>query len=130
MFMRLLTLAAGGEARFTWSGTIFIALIYVVATVPAALSAAITRRWWRWLAAAAGALFLMMPAIGVFSEEIGDVDGLSGMAWAGLVAASVATFATVFVAPAAAIWLVDRLKGRAPAATPAPSPEPALAQLG
>ncbi|GAB3843300.1 hypothetical protein ACFPIJ_40790 [Dactylosporangium cerinum] len=56
----------------------------------------------------------MLPAIGVSSEEIGDVKGLSAMAWIGLTAASVAVFATVFVAPAAATWLVDRLKGHAP----------------
>ncbi|MEV4139625.1 hypothetical protein AB0J72_46610 [Dactylosporangium sp. NPDC049742] len=130
-FMRLLTLAGGGEPGFSWSGTFFIALIYVVAVAPAALAAAITTRWWRWLAAAAGALFLMLPAIGVFSEEVGDVNGLPAMARVGLVAASVAVFATVFAAPAAAIWLVDRLKGRAPVAGSARrSPEPALADIG
>ena len=130
VFMRLLTLAAGGEPGFSWPGTIFIVLIYVVAVVPAAVAAAFTVRWWRWLAAAAGAMFLMVPAVSVFSEEIGDVQGVSAVAWVGLVAASVAVFATVFAAPAAAIWLVDRRKGRAPVAGPAlRSPEP-VAGLG
>lgn len=131
LFMRLLTLAMDGEPGFSWSGTFFIALIYVAAVAPAALAAAITMRWWRWLAAAAGSAFLLLPAIGVFSEEVGSVAGVSTMAWIGLGAASVAVFATVFVAPAAAIWLVDRLQGRAPGAGSARrSPEPALADLG
>ncbi|WP_433606407.1 hypothetical protein ACQP2P_29950 [Dactylosporangium sp. CA-139114] len=128
VFMRLLTLAAGGAPGFSWSGTFFIVLIYVVAVAPAALTAAFTTGRWRWLAAVAGAALLMVPAIGVSSEEIGDVEGISAMAWIGLAAASVAVFTTVFVAPAAAIWLVDRLKGRAPVVGSArQSPEPALA---
>lgn len=110
VLMRLLTLAGGGEPRFSWSGTFFIVLLYVAAVLPAAVAAAVTVRWWRWLAAAAGAAFLMLPAIGVFSEEIGDVQDISAMAMVGLVAASVAVFATVFIAPAAAIRVVDRLK--------------------
>ncbi|WP_433495508.1 hypothetical protein ACQP26_09655 [Micromonospora sp. CA-248089] len=110
LFMRLMTLAADGEPRFSWTGTFFIAVIYVAAVAPAALTAAITTRWWRWIAAALGTAFLMAPAIGISSEEIGYVQGLSTIAWIGVGAATAAVFATVFAAPAAAIWLVDRVR--------------------
>ncbi|MFD6262860.1 hypothetical protein ACFWFK_17195 [Micromonospora chalcea] len=110
LLMRLVTLAADGEPNFSWSGTFFIVLIYVVAVVPAALAAAITVRRWRWIAAALGAAFLTVPAIGISSEELSHVGELSTMAWIGVGAATVAVFATVFAAPAAAIWLVDRVR--------------------
>lgn len=129
VLMRLLTITAGGEPRFSWSGTFFIVLLYVAAVVPAALVAAITAvRWLRWLAGAAGAAFLTVPALGVSSEELGALPDVSAMTQAGLIVASVAVFATVFAAPVAAIRLVDRLKGRAPvagAARPVPELEPA-----
>ncbi|MEU6019879.1 hypothetical protein [Micromonospora sp. NPDC047134] len=127
LFMRLVTLAADGDPRFNWSGTFFIVLIYVVAVAPAALAAAITMRRWRWIAAAVGTAFLMVPAIGISSEELGHVQELSTMAWIGVGATTVAVFATVFAAPAAAIWSVDRLKGRTPVAG---WPAPPSARIG
>ena len=49
--------------------------------------------------AAAGSIFLLFPAVGVASEEIGSTDGLSLLRWVLLVITSLAVFATIAIAP-------------------------------
>src|SRR5690349_11607764 len=71
--MRVATHVAGGEPGFSWSGTLFILLIYTIVAVPVALAAAFTTHWWRWILGAAGAAVLVVPAIGVSSEELDNI---------------------------------------------------------
>ena len=113
VLMRLVTLIAGGEPGFSWSGTIFIVLLYVVAPAPVAALSAFTTRWWRWIAAAAGTALLAVPAIGVTGEELGNTAGFSAAQWAGTMIVTVAIFATTVVLPIATVRLVDRTVGRA-----------------
>ncbi len=95
--------------------------IYAVAMIPCGVVAALTTRWWRWLVAAAGSLFLCFPAVGVASEEIGSTDGLSLWRWVLLVITSLAVFATIAIAPLVTVALVDRWR------SPAPVPRPGYA---
>ena len=76
MGMALVAIAAGHSSQFSLSGTASILFIYSVAMIPGALVAAFTRGPIRWLLPAAGGALLLVPAIGVASEEIGDVSGL------------------------------------------------------
>jgi hypothetical protein len=72
ILMRAVTVAADHDGDFTLAGSFFIVLIYAVAMIPAGVVAALTTRWWRWLVAAGGSIFLLFPAVGVASEEIGS----------------------------------------------------------
>jgi hypothetical protein len=122
ILMRAVTVAADHAGEFTWSGSTFIALIYVMAMIPGAIVAAFTTRWWRWLAVGAGSAFLCLPAVGVASEEIGNVNDLSAVRWVLLVITSALVFATIAVVAVATVRTVDRLSDRrvpAPAALPA-----------
>ena len=113
LLMRAVTVSAGHAGDFTLAGSVFIPLIYAVAMIPGAIAAALTTRWWRWLFLGAGSVFLLMPAIGVASEEIGATDGLSAIRWVALVATSSLVFATIPVVAIVTARLVDRLRGRA-----------------
>ena len=115
ILMRAVTLSAGHDGEFTLVGSFFIVLIYAVAMIPGAVVAAFTTRWWRWLVAAGGSLFLCFPAVGVASEEIGSTDGLSILRWVLLVITSLAVFATIAIVPVVTIALVNSRRRPAPA---------------
>jgi hypothetical protein len=63
ILMRAVTVSAGHDGDFTLAGSFFIVFIYAVAMIPGGVVAAFTRRWWRWLVAAAGSIFLLFPAV-------------------------------------------------------------------
>jgi hypothetical protein len=50
LLMRVVRAVAGGDGDFTWSGSLFIPLIYAAAMIPGGIVAALTIRWRRWLA--------------------------------------------------------------------------------
>ena len=108
LLMRAVTVSADHEGKFTVGGSVFIALIYGVAMIPFGVVAALTTRWWRWLVAAGGCIFLCLPAIGVASEEIGSTAGLSATRWLLVAITSLAVFATIAIAPLVTVMLVDR----------------------
>jgi hypothetical protein len=110
--MRAVTVSADHAGEFTLGGSIFIPLIYAVAMIPGAILAAFTTRWWRWLGLGAGSAFLILPAIGVASEEIGNTDGLSALRWILLIVTSVLVFATIPFVAVVTVRLVDRLRAR------------------
>ena len=115
ILMRAVTVAAGNEGEFTLGGSLFIVLIYAVAMIPGGVVAAMTTRWWRWLVAAGGSIFLFFPAVGVASEEIGSTNGLSLLRWMFLVITSLAVFATIVIVALVTVGLVDRWTSPAPA---------------
>jgi len=116
--MRCVSLSAGHAGKFSWSGSIFIVAIYAVAMMPGAVAAAITLRRRRWFCAVAGSVFLLFPAVGVASEELGDTAGLSTVQWIVVSATSLSVFATIALVPLVTVWTVDRLYRRAAPADP------------
>jgi hypothetical protein len=106
LLMRLTTLAAGGSAGFSWSGSIGIVVVYVGAMIPGALLVAATGRRGSWWLLAAGAAFLCPPAIGVASEEVGYLDDLSAMRLLGVGVSGAAVFATLAFLPVLTLRLV------------------------
>lgn len=124
VLMRLVTLAADHRGAWSWSGTAFILALFTVVMIPAGVAAASTTRRARWLVAVAGAAVLVPPAIGVASEEIGEIGGLSPLRWIALVVTSAAVFATIVVAPIVTVRVADHLSApRRPVRTPEPAPE-------
>jgi hypothetical protein len=122
--MALVALSAEGTSSFSWSGSVFVLLIYALAMVPGAVLVALTRHRLRWLLTAAGALFLCVPAVGVASEEIGSTDGFGLAEWLGVGAAGLGVFATIPLLAVLTVRLADRWAGRRTAALPR---EPAVA---
>ena len=112
LLMRLVTLAAGHEAAFTWGATLGIMLVFVIAMVPGGVVAALTTRRLRWLAPVAGAALLCVPAVAIASADLGETDGLSAQQWVGVGAATVAIFGLIALAPIATVRLADRFVGR------------------
>jgi hypothetical protein len=110
--MRVATLVAGGPPEFSWGGTLGIVLVFAIAMLPGALAAAFTVRWWRWLAGAAGAVLLAVPAVAIAREDLGVVASLAQCA--GVIAVTLAIFATIAAAPIATVRLVDTMLGRRP----------------
>ena len=86
----------------------FILLIFVVAMVPGAAVAALTRRRLRWLLPGAGALFLCVPAVGVASAEVGATAGFDAGQWSGVAIAGLGVFATIALLPVLTVRLTDR----------------------
>jgi hypothetical protein len=72
MLMMLVALAAGHATEFAWSGSASILFGYAMFMLPGALLAALSRRRGRWLLLAVGAAVLLVPGLGVASEEIGS----------------------------------------------------------
>lgn len=106
--MRLATVVVGGQPGFSWQGTFFILLIYTVAAIPVAVFAAFTRRWWRWIAGAAGTALLAVPAASITAAELGSTSSWTTAQWAGAVAVTVAIFATTVGLPVLTVRIVDR----------------------
>lgn len=112
VLMRLLSMAAGHNGTATLTGSVFIVAIYVVAMLPGAIVTAYTTSRWRWLVLAAGSVFLVFPAIGVASEEVGSLDSLSALRKAVVVFISVLVFATIAVVPVVTVLLADQWSDR------------------
>jgi hypothetical protein len=113
LLMRAVTLAADHAGSFSWVDSMGVLIIYSVAMIPGGIAAAATRRPIRWVLAGGGAAFLLVPAIGIASEEIGETNVLSPLRWLVLGATSLGVFATIVVLlPSATVKIADRLVGR------------------
>jgi len=110
--MRVATLVAGGQPEFSWGGTLGIVLVFAIAMLPVAGLAAFTVRWWRWLAGAAGAVLLAVDAAAIAAGELGVVTSVAQRA--GVIAVTLAIFATIAAAPIATVRLVDTMLGPRP----------------
>jgi hypothetical protein len=112
VLMRLVTVAAGHEAGFSWGATLGIMLVFVIAMVPGAVVAALTTHRLRWLAAIAGAVLLCVPAVAIASSDLGETGGLTASQWVGVGAATAAIFGLIALAPVVTVRLVDRFARR------------------
>ncbi|MET0418415.1 MAG: hypothetical protein ABW022_20580 [Actinoplanes sp.] len=112
MLMTLVALAAGNAPSFSWNGSSFILIIFVVVMVPGGVVAGLTTRWLRWLLPVAGALFLCVPAASVARAEVGDTAGWGAGQWVGVAAAGLGVFLTIGLLPLLTVRLADRLLGR------------------
>jgi hypothetical protein len=112
--MTLMALAAGDVASFSWGGTSFILLLFVLVMVPGAVVAGFSTHRARWLLPAAGAVFLCVPAVGVAGAEIGGTAGFGAGQWLGVGAGTVALFGTIALLPLVTVRLTDRWLGRRP----------------
>jgi hypothetical protein len=83
--MRAIVLVAGGEPQFTWSGTAFIALFYVVFLTPGAVALAWSPARWPLFVFGAGAVAIPIQAAGIAQTDLAAVGPLSTGQWTVLV---------------------------------------------
>jgi hypothetical protein len=123
LLMRAVTVAADHTGSFSWVDSMGILIIYSAAMIPGGIAAAATRRPIRWVFAGGGAAFLVVPAVGVASEEIGETNELSPLGWLVLGATSLGVFGTiVLLLPYVTVKIADRLVGRS-SVSPERAPE-------
>ena len=119
ILMRLNTVAAAGDAGFSWSGSAGIVTLYVVAMIPGAVAVAVARRGVAVALLTAGSIFLCVPAVGVASEEVGDLGDLGTVRTVAVAVLGGAVFATLVVLPVVTIRFARRFGAvPRPGATP------------
>ncbi len=108
LLMRLTTSVAGGDPGFSWGGTAGILTLYVAAMIPGAAATAVGVRRVSRLLLVAGAVFLGVPAVGVASEEVGDLAGVGTVRLVAVAVCGGLVFATLAVLPVVTGRLASR----------------------
>jgi hypothetical protein len=111
LMMRLVVLATGRETEFSWGGTVGILLAFVVFMVPGALLASLYRGRGRSLLLIAATLLLLVVATGVAVEDVGAVDDLSAVRWAGVAVAGLGVYAAILALPVLTFRILSREAG-------------------
>ena len=111
LMMRLVVLATGRETEFSWGGTVGILLAFVVFMVPGALLASLYRGRGRSLLLIAATLLLLVVATGVAVEDVGAVDDLSALRWAGVAVAGLGVYAAILALPVLTFRILSREAG-------------------
>jgi hypothetical protein len=116
--MRLVMVVADGDTTFTWVGTAFIAVFYVVFLTPGAIALAWSTARWPVFLLGAGALAIPIQATGIATTDLAAVGPLSAGQWALLVPLFVA-MAAVYALQAVIAYRVARFRSRHREAEPA-----------
>ena len=111
--MRAVILVADGDARFSWSGLVFIALFYVVFLTPGAIALAWSRARWPVVVFGAGAVAIPIQAAGIATTDLEAVGPFSAGQWVALVALFVA-MAAVYALQAVIAYRLARSGVRRP----------------
>jgi len=120
LMMRLATLAAGHESSFSLGGTAMIMALFVIATLPGAVLAALVQRRGRSTLLVVSALLLCVPAAGVAESDLGDLFGLSALQWVGVSLATAGVFASILAIPVLALRLLGLGKRSSESGVPLP----------
>ena len=118
--MRLITIVAGGDPSFSWTGLAFIAIFYVVFLTPGAIALACSRARWALVLFGAGALAIPVQATGIATTDLEAVGPFSAGQWALLVPLFVA-MAAVYALQALIAFQVARSGRRDREGEPAPT---------
>jgi hypothetical protein len=117
--MRAVILVAGGNPQFTWSGTAFIALFYVVFLAPGAVALAWSRARWPLFLFGAGAVAIPVQAAGIAQTDLAGAGPFSTGQWAALVALFVVMAAAYAVQAGVTYRLARGSRRRVPSLVPA-----------
>jgi hypothetical protein len=105
--MRLVMVAADGNTTFTWTGTAFIAIFYVVFLTPGAIALALSRSRWPLFLFGLGAVAIPVQAAGIATTDLEAVGPFSAGQWAILSVLFVA-MACVYALQAGIVYRVAR----------------------
>jgi len=105
--MRVIMLVADGNPGFTWTGTAFIAIFYVVFLLPGAVALAWSRARWPLFLFGLGAVAIPVQASGIATTDLEAVGPFSPGQWAVLVLLFLG-MAGVYALQAAIVFRVAR----------------------
>ena len=117
--MRAIILVAGGTPEFTWTGTAFITLFYVLFLAPGAVALAWSRARWPLFVFGAGAVAIPIQATGIATTDLAAVGPFSTGQWVALIA----LFVAMALAYAVQALVVYRLARGVPTRSRAPELE-------
>ena len=118
--MRLVMLVADGDTTFTWAGTAFIALFYVVFLTPGSIALAWSTARWPLYLFGAGAVAIPLQATGIATTDLAAVGPLAAGQWA-LLVPLFAAMAVVYALQAGIAYRLARSAGRDRQGEPAPA---------
>jgi hypothetical protein len=118
--MRLGMLVAEGDTTFTWAGTAFIALFYVVFLTPGSIALAWSTARWPLYLFGAGAVAIPLQATGIATTDLAAVGPLGAGRWA-LLVPLFAAMAAVYALQAGIAYRLARSAGRDRQGEPAPA---------
>jgi hypothetical protein len=105
--MRAVILVADGNPQFTWTGTAFITLFYVVFLTPGAVALAWSRARWPLFLFGAGAVAIPVQAAGIAQTDLEAVGPFSTGQWAVLAVLFVG-MAAAYIVQAGIVYRVVR----------------------
>jgi len=111
--MRAVMLVAGGTPQFTWAGTAFIAVFYILFLTPGAIALAWSRDRWPLFLFGAGAIVIPVQATGIATTDLEGLGPFSSGQWTVLVALFVG-MAAAYTAQAVIAYRVARRGARRP----------------
>jgi hypothetical protein len=83
--MRVIILVAGGNPAFTWTGTAFIAVFYILFLTPGAIALAWSRERWPLFVFGAGAVAIPVQAAGIATTDLDGLGSFGSGQWTVLV---------------------------------------------
>jgi hypothetical protein len=83
--MRAVILVAGGNPAFTWTGTAFIAVFYILFLTPGTIALAWSRERWPLFVFGAGAVAIPVQAAGIATTDLEGLGPFSSGQWTVLV---------------------------------------------
>jgi hypothetical protein len=106
VLMRVVSVVSGDQPEFSWSGTIFIVLLFVLAAVPGAMVAAGYRGRGRSLPLVVMSLLLWLPATSIASSDLSEVVDMTAVEWVGVGLATAGIYLLIAAMPVLALRLV------------------------
>jgi len=113
VLMRVVSVVSDDEPEFSWSGTIFIVLLFVLAAVPGAMLAAGYRGRGRSVPLVVMSLLLWVPATSIASSDLSQVVDMTPVEWVVVGLATVGIYLLVAAMPVLALRLVRSWAGAA-----------------
>lgn len=106
ILMRALSVVADGETEFSWSGTFFIVMVFVIAAVPGAVIAAGYRGRGRSLPLVVMSLLLWLPAASIATADFSEVTDMTAVEWVGAGLATTGIYLLIAAMPVLALRLI------------------------
>jgi hypothetical protein len=109
--MRVVSVISDDEPEFSWSGTIFIVLLFVIAAVPGAVLAAGYRGRGRSVPLVLMSLLLWLPATSIASSDLSQVVDMTPVEWVGVGLATTGIYLLIAAMPVLTLRLVRSWAG-------------------
>jgi uncharacterized membrane protein YhaH (DUF805 family) len=108
ILMRVVSVVGDDAPEFSWSGTAFIILLFVVAAVPGAMVAAGYRGRGRSLPLVTMSLLLWLPAASIARTDLSELTDITAVEWVGVALATAGIYLLIAAMPMLALRLVRR----------------------